>query len=156
MDEESFHSLRVFEPLVRPKRRVLEDGTATRDMRGIYNGDNDLPVHDKCRTCGLLTACPFVSMFPHFCHDVIRDMRGVEPWFCDCVKTFAEKGVSGGRENFLEKVSPSPEPPSSSKTFIEGKHKDKRRNATTMGVQGALRPAGGPGASSPRKEPDHV
>ena len=156
MYEESFHSLRVFEPLVRPKRRVLEDGTATRDMRGIYNGDNDLPVHDKCRTCGLLTACPFVSMFPHFCHDVIRDMRGVEPWFCDCVKTFAEKGVSGGRENFLEKVSPSPEPPSSSKTFIEGKHKDKRRNATTMGVQGALRPAGGPGASSPRKEPDHV
>lgn len=96
MDEETFRSLRVFPPLTRPKLRVLEDGTPSRDMRGIHNGES-LPVSGKCRACDLLPVCPFVSMFPHFCHDVIRDMAGVEPWFCDCVRAFAGSGAGAGR-----------------------------------------------------------
>ena len=90
VDEEAFRSLPVFAaPLTRPKRRVLEDGTLTRDMRGVYNGGGDLPVSGKCRACDLIAACPFCSMFPHFCKDVIEAMSPVEPWFCACTRRYA-------------------------------------------------------------------
>lgn len=94
VDEETFHSLPVFDtPLTRPKLRVLEDGTLTRDMRGVHNGDGDLPVGETCLACPRRPACPFCSMFPHFCKDVIEDMArtmpGAEPWFCACTRRYA-------------------------------------------------------------------
>ena len=90
MDEALFRSLPVLgSPLTLPKLRVLEDGTVTRDMRGIYNGDGELPVSGKCRECPQLSACPFCSMFPHFCKDVIKAMYPAEPWFCTCTRRYA-------------------------------------------------------------------
>lgn len=90
VDEASFRSLPVFDaPLTLPKRRVLEDGTLTRDMRGVYNGGGELPMSEKCRTCGLIAGCPFCSMFPHFCKDVIETMSPAEPWFCACTRRYA-------------------------------------------------------------------
>lgn len=90
VDQEAFRSLPVFAaPLTRPKRRVLEDGTLTRDMRGVYNGGGELPVSGKCLACDFIAACPFCSMFPHFCKDVIEAMNPVEPWFCACTRRYA-------------------------------------------------------------------
>ena len=90
MDEALFRSLPVFgSPLILPKLRVREDGTVTRDMRGIYNGDGELPMSGKCRECPQLSSCPFCSMFPHFCKDVIESMTPAEPWFCTCTRRYA-------------------------------------------------------------------
>lgn len=90
MDEELFHSLPIHgQPLTLPKLRVLEDGTVTRDMRGVYNGDGELPLSGRCRECPQLSACPFCAMFPHFCKDVIEAMSPAEPWFCTCTRRYA-------------------------------------------------------------------
>lgn len=90
MDEALFRSLPVLgSPLTLPKLRVLEDGTITRDMRGVYNGDGELPMSGKCRACPHLSVCPFCSMFPHFCKDVIESMNPAEPWFCTCTRRYA-------------------------------------------------------------------
>lgn len=88
IDEESFYSMNVFPPNVKPKLRILENGIITRDLRGIYNGDKELPIHKKCLNCICIDKCPFVSMFPHMCYDILNDMKDITPWFCDCTQTY--------------------------------------------------------------------
>ena len=71
-------------PLTQPKLRILEDGTITRDMRGIYNickfdkwKDEyltyKLPMRYKCKTCTFLYHCPYALMFPHFVLDTFNE-----------------------------------------------------------------------------------
>lgn len=74
-----------------PKMRLLEDGTLTRDMRGIYNlchvnewnnsyEDISLPISDKCLNCKYLNYCPASSIFPHFVYDILKVQEN--PHFC--------------------------------------------------------------------------
>lgn len=74
-----------------PKIRLLEDGTVTRDMRGIYNychidnwkdeyKDKPLPIHNKCLKCKYLNYCPASSIFPHFVYDILNKQD--KPHFC--------------------------------------------------------------------------
>lgn len=83
-----------------PKMRLLEDGTLTRDMRGIYNLCNinewsedyrtkPLPISEKCLSCDYLNMCPASSIFPHFVYDVIRVNKN--PHFCKMTKEYYEK-----------------------------------------------------------------
>lgn len=71
--------------------RLLEDGTLTRDMRGIYNlchiddwkssyKDKPLPISDRCLNCKYLNYCPASSIFPHFVYDVLKVQKN--PHFC--------------------------------------------------------------------------
>lgn len=86
--------------LTKPKLRILEDGTITRDMRGIYNICNynewkeeyrnyELPVSNKCLQCKYQKQCNFVNMFPHFCKDIIEYEKN-EPYFCKVTKKLNE------------------------------------------------------------------
>jgi MoaA/NifB/PqqE/SkfB family radical SAM enzyme len=87
--------------LTKPKLRVLEDGTITRDMRGIYNickiedwkeeyMNYELPVHDKCKNCNYFGRCPACNEFPHFCKDVLDKINN--PHFCKYTKELHERG----------------------------------------------------------------
>ena len=85
--------------LLLPKLRVLEDGTITRDMRGIYNICNvsewkeeyrnkQVPVSEKCVGCSQKNKCGFSYMFPHFCKDIID--KNDNPFFCKVIKNIYE------------------------------------------------------------------
>ena len=88
--------------LTKPKLRVLEDGTITRDMRGVYNickaddwkeeyRDYELPIHEKCLTCKYFDTCPACAIFPHFCKDVL-DMVEL-PHFCQYTIEANKRGL---------------------------------------------------------------
>lgn len=73
-----------------PKMRLLEDGTLTRDMRGIHNichiddwdenKDHPLPIAEKCLQCKYLNKCPASNIFPHFVYDILKHRE--KPHFC--------------------------------------------------------------------------
>jgi len=87
INERDFANLRILpEPLVKPKRRVLVDGTVTRDMRGVYNEVDELPCHEKCLSCEVGRLCPYFSMFPHFVKDYLETNEN--HWFCEVTKKF--------------------------------------------------------------------
>lgn len=78
-------------PNRRPKMRLLENGTLTRDMRGVYNlchvdnwkeeyRDVLLPISNKCLKCKYYGFCPASSIFPHFTYDILK--QKVHPHFC--------------------------------------------------------------------------
>lgn len=81
-----------------PKLRILENGTITRDMRGIYNickadewkeeyRDILLPVADRCKSCEFFETCPSVKIFPHFCKDVLEKGKSKDPHFCQLARS---------------------------------------------------------------------
>lgn len=87
IDQREFSKMRVLsEPLVKPKRRVLVDGTVTRDMRGVYNDVDELPCHEKCLSCGAGGQCPYFTMFPHFVKDYLDTNKN--HWFCEATRKF--------------------------------------------------------------------
>lgn len=86
---------------VKPKLRLLTDGTITRDMRGIYNLchitewnesflDKELPVSNTCKKCSYFNVCLACTQFPHFVKDIIDDIN-YEPHFCKFTKIFWRK-----------------------------------------------------------------
>lgn len=86
---------------VKPKIRLLSNGTVTRDMRGIYNmfhinnipfdiektRNNILPISDICKKCQFLNRCLACNMFPHFVKDVIENVNYI-PHFCKFTKIY--------------------------------------------------------------------
>jgi hypothetical protein len=94
ISEREFRKLRVLpEPLIRPKRRILVDGTVTRDMRGVYNDVDALPCHGKCLSCEVGKQCPYFTMFPHFVKDYLDN--NTNHWFCEMTSKYT--GVRHGR-----------------------------------------------------------
>lgn len=96
-DSNIFHYMK---PNVFPKMRLLENGTLTRDMRGIHNlchinkWKDDyihipLPISDACRCCEYINKCPASSIFPHFAYDILKINK--EPHFCKMTKDYYEK-----------------------------------------------------------------
>ncbi|EGJ51810.1 radical SAM protein [Desulfocurvibacter africanus] len=92
MPEWLFRKMGTFDaPVSKPKLRLLEDGTLTRDMRGVYNNpDVPLPCSQKCQECLYKRRCPFL-MFPHFAHDIIAEMGSAAPWFCRVTERFTQE-----------------------------------------------------------------
>lgn len=88
--------------LTKPKLRILEDGTITRDMRGIYNickaedwkeeyREQELPIHNKCHACQYFNTCPACEEFPHFCKDVLDKID--HPHFCKYTEEANKRGL---------------------------------------------------------------
>lgn len=88
---------------VKPKIRVLRDGSVTRDMMArrenilgsIYEWNpywihSELSVCSKCEACPYMGRCHACNMFPHFCSSVLESID-YEPHFCKFTKTFWER-----------------------------------------------------------------
>lgn len=88
-------------PLLFPKLRILEDGTITRDMRGVHNLGTakewhesmkkiPLPIHERCRKCSLLKDCPSCLMFPAFIFDILNENPNDDFHFCKMARALSE------------------------------------------------------------------
>lgn len=91
--------LRKIDYVIKPKIRILTDGTVTRDMRGIYNigsilnytdkyKDSVLPLPSCIEKCKYKETCFASKIFPHFVKDVNPD--GESFFICNLARRLYE------------------------------------------------------------------